>query len=109
MVTRLAGTEVHLETPLTDAEAGCPIRVAVRAGDIMVATEPPHGLSARNLIPGTIASLSRVGTVVRAQVDVGVPVEVHITPTAVESLGLRAGGQVWLVIKTHSCHPVSTV
>ena len=109
MVARLARTDVDLETPVTDAETGCPIRVAVRAGDIMIATQLPHGISARNLLSGTIASLSRVGTLVRAQVDVGVPIEVHITPTAVEALGLHAGRQVWLVIKTHSCHPVSTV
>jgi molybdate transport system ATP-binding protein len=109
MVTRLAGTRVDLETPLADVEPGHPVRVAVRAGDILIATEPPRGVSARNLLPGTIASLSRQGPVVRAQVDVGVPVEVHITPTASEALELQAGRHVWLVIKTHSCHPVSTI
>jgi molybdate transport system ATP-binding protein len=109
MVTRLAGTHVDLETPIADVEAGCSIRVAVRAGDILIATELPHGLSARNLLPGTIASLSREGAFVRARVDVGVPLEVHVTPTAAETLGLQAGRAVWLVIKTHSCHPLSTI
>ena len=42
-------------------------------------------------------------------IDVGVPVEVHVTPTAAGELKLTAGREVWLVIKTHSCHPVSTV
>jgi molybdate transport system ATP-binding protein len=109
MVTRLAGTHVDLETPLTDIEAGRPTRVAVRAGDILIATEAPRGLSARNALPGTIVTLVREGPVVRVQVDVGVGIEVHITPTAVEALELQAGRHVWLVIKTHSCHPVSAI
>ena len=108
-VTRLAGTQVDLETPLVDVAPGDPVLVAVRAGDILIATEPPRGLSARNLLRGTIASLSRDGAVVSAQVDVGALIEVHITPAAVEALALQPGRDVWLVIKTHSCHPLSTV
>ena len=38
-----------------------------------------------------------------------VPVVVHVTPVSTQELGLRAGLAVWLVIKTHSCHPVSAV
>jgi molybdate transport system ATP-binding protein len=108
-VTRLTGTHVDLETPRVDVAPGDPVLVAVRAGDILIATEPPRGLSARNLLQGTIASLSREGAVVRAQIDVGVPIEVHVTPTAVEALALQPGCNVWLVIKTYSCHPVSTI
>ena len=106
MVNRLAGTTVDLETPLTAAEVGAPLRVAIRAGDILIATEPPRGLSARNQLPGTIASLSRQGAFVRAEVDIGVPVDVHITPMATQNLGLQQGSHVWLVVKTHSCRPV---
>lgn len=109
MASRLAGTTVDLETPLVEVEVGQPLRVAIRAGDILIATEPPRGLSARNQLPGTIAALSRQGAFVRVDVDIGVPVEVHVTPMAIENLGLRTGAHVWLVIKTHSCHPVSTV
>lgn len=109
MVSRLSGTTVDLETPLSDVAVGQPLRVAIRAGDILIATEPPRGLSARNQLPGTIASLSRQGAFVRAEVSIGVPVEVHVTPMATEHLGLRRGSQVWLVVKTHSCHLVSTV
>jgi molybdate transport system ATP-binding protein len=118
MVCRLAGVDggargagpvVDLETPLGDAAVGHPVRVAIRAGDIIVATERPHGLSARNVLPGTIASLSRHGAMVRAEVSVGVPLEVHLTPTAMQTLGLRGGAEIWVVIKTHSCRLVSAV
>jgi molybdate transport system ATP-binding protein len=107
MVLRLARTSIDLEAPLLDAAAGQPMRVAIRAGDILVATERPNGLSARNIIPGTISALTRQGATVRADVHVGaVPVEVHLTPTSTEALDLRPGRDVWLVIKTHSCRPV---
>jgi molybdate transport system ATP-binding protein len=106
MVTRLAGTAVDLETPLSEDGIGRSIRVAIRAGDILIATERPQGLSARNQVPGTIASLARQGTFVRVTVDIGVPVDVHVTPGAVQQLGLNQGSTVWLIVKTHSCRPV---
>jgi molybdate transport system ATP-binding protein len=109
MVSRLSGTSIDLETPLSDAEVGRSVRLAIRAGDIIIATERPHGLSARNIVVGTVASLSRRGAVICADVDIGVAVEVHLTPTATTELALREGAEVWLVIKTHSCRLVSAV
>jgi molybdate transport system ATP-binding protein len=109
MIVRLAGTAADLETPLTSFEPGERIRVAVRAGDILVATERPRALSARNIVAGTLAALTRQGATVRLEVGIGVPIEVHVTPGATEALALKPGREVWLVIKTHSCHAVSAV
>jgi molybdate transport system ATP-binding protein len=109
MVVRLAGAAIDLETPLMSFAPGDRIRVAIRAGDILVATEHPRGLSARNVVAGTIGTLSRQGAVVRLEVGIGAPIEVHVTPTASATLDLRTGRAVWLVIKTHSCHPVAAV
>jgi molybdate transport system ATP-binding protein len=109
MLTRVNSTEVEFEAPLTTAAAGDRLRLAIRAGDILVATELPRGLSARNVIAGTIRSVSREGAIVRLQVDTGVPVEVHVTPSAAATLHLAPSRDVWLVVKTHSCHPVSAV
>jgi molybdopterin-binding protein len=33
----------------------------------------------------------------------GADLEVHLTPAAADSLQLRLGGSVWLVVKTYSC------
>jgi molybdate transport system ATP-binding protein len=112
MVCRLIGTSgatVDLETPLANVDVDHAVRIAIRAGDIIIATERPRGLSARNVLAGTIASLSQQGSIVRAEVKIGVPLEVHLTPTAAHALGLRAAEDVWLVIKTHSCRLVSAV
>jgi molybdate transport system ATP-binding protein len=107
MQCRLDQTGTELEVPLALAAPGAPVRIAIRAGDIMVAAEQPRGLSARNVLAGTIESLMRDGITVVAQIRAGVRFEVHLTPGACESLGLAAGQQVWLVIKTHSCRLVS--
>jgi molybdopterin-binding protein len=59
-------------------------------------------LSARNVVPARIISLKREGALVIAEIDAGRRFEVHLTPGACESLGLKPEQQVWLVIKTHS-------
>ena len=108
MTCRLAGG-VQLEVPLGHAVVGDTVRIGVRAGDILVAAARPQGLSARNLLPGTIVSLVRrdVTVVTRVRCRGAGPaleMEVHLTPGAQQSLELKPGREVWLVIKTYSCH-----
>ena len=104
MTCRLQASEVDLEVPLARMEVGARARIAVRAGDILLATQPPTHLSARNVLAGTLASVRQMGVTVVGQVDCGVSVEVHLTPGARDALGLHPGQPVWLVLKTHSCH-----
>jgi molybdate transport system ATP-binding protein len=106
MRVRLGETACEIEVPLGYATVGTRVRVAIRAGDILLATEQPRGLSARNVIEGQITSLEQRGTMVIARVDCGVTFFAHVTPGAVRSLELTAGRKVWLVLKTHSCHVV---
>ena len=95
---------ILLETPLVRGGVGASLRVGIRAGDILLATSPPVGLSARNVIPGRVASLEQHDVVVSARVNCGVEVDVHLTLAARDSLQVVPGREVWLVIKTHSCH-----
>ncbi len=106
MRLRLEESACEIEVPLGYAAAGDRVNVAIRAGDILLATERPHGLSARNLIEGLIISLEPRGTMVMARVECGVVFLAHVTPGAVRTLELTAGRKVWLVLKTHSCHLV---
>ena len=106
MRCRLTGTEVDLEVPIARGDAGDAVRIAVRAGDILLAIERPRGLSARNVLPGTLASVQREGATVVAMVEAGSRFEVHLTPAALTSLQLTVGQAVWLIIKTHSCRIV---
>jgi molybdate transport system ATP-binding protein len=106
MRVRLGKTACELEVPLGYAAAGDRVRVAIRAGDILLAIEHPRGLSARNVIEGRISSLESRGTMVVVRVDCGVILAAHVTPGAVRALELTPGRKVWLVLKTHSCHLV---
>lgn len=106
MRVRLAGSETELEIPLGYAAPGDRIHVVIRAGDILLATRKPEGLSARNVLAGTIDSLEVNGATVACRVNAGAIFLVHVTPGALRSLELAAGQRVWLVIKTHSCHSV---
>ena len=102
------GKKLDIETPLVRGESGATLRVGIRAGDILLATEAPRGLSARNVLPGTIRRLGEMAGIVSVFVDCGVTFEVHLTIAAREALALAAGKNVWVVIKTHSCHLLRT-
>ena len=106
MRVRLNESACEIEVPLGFAVAGDRVHVAIRAGDILLATSQPQGLSARNVIEGRIVSLETRGTLVRARVNCGVEFIVHLTPGAARALELAVGIRVWLVLKTHSCHLV---
>jgi len=109
MTCRLLPGNVQLETPLVRLETGAPLRVGIRAGDILLATTRPEGLSARNLLSGRIISLARRDVIVAARVDVGVEMEVHLTLAARDALQLVPELEVWLIVKTHSCHLMAAV
>jgi molybdate transport system ATP-binding protein len=104
MACQLAGSTVELETPLVRADVGSLLRIGIRAGDILLASLQPRGLSARNVIPGRIVSLAQRDVIVVAKLNCGVEMEVHLTLAARDSLQLQPGREVWLVVKTHSCH-----
>jgi molybdate transport system ATP-binding protein len=106
MHVRLGLSACEIEVPLGCAAPGDLVKVAIRAGDILLATEKPQGLSARNVLEGQIESLERRGTMVIARVDCGAKFVAQLTPGAVRTLGLSAGQKAWLVLKTHSCHLV---
>jgi len=105
MTCRIAGSTVELETPLVRAaEAGSAVRVGIRAGDILLATVRPQGLSARNIFSARIVSLEQRDVTVAVKVDCGVVMEAHLTLAARDALDLRVGGEVWVIVKTYSCH-----
>lgn len=106
MTCRLSGDSgaTSIETPLVRGGVGTAFRIGIRAGDILLATALPRALSARNIIPGRIVSLDQRDVMISARVQCAVEMEVHLTLAARDSLQLEVGREVWLVIKTHSCH-----
>jgi len=106
MRIRLGESACEIEVPLAHASVGDLVQIAIRAGDVLLASERPRGLSARNVLEGRILSLEPRGTMCVARVDCGVTFVAHVTPGAVRALELAVAKQVWLVLKTHSCHLV---
>ena len=107
MHVELAGAKCGLEVPLGSVRPGQEVQVAIRAGDILLATEAPRALSARNLLPGIVESLETMGALVVVEVRAGVRFTVHVTSGAARSLQLAPGREVWVVLKTYSCHIVT--
>jgi len=106
MRARLAESQTELELPLGYATTGTRVQVAIRAGDILLATQRPVGLSARNILEGTIQSVEVRGATAVCRVSAGAVFLVHVTPGALRALEIESGKRVWLVIKTHSCQLV---
>jgi len=99
---------LSLETPLVRAAIGTSLRIGIRAGDVLLATREPSEISARNIFPGRVVSVERKDVIIVARVqsiaDPQVQIAVQLTLAARDSLRLTEGREVWLVIKTHSCH-----
>jgi molybdate transport system ATP-binding protein len=103
----LDGNRCELEIPLGEAKPGDPVQVAIHAGDILLAGEVPRALSARNVLHGVVESVEIRGAIVAVRVNAGARFLAHVTPAAVRSLELRSGLEVWLVVKTYSCHAIT--
>lgn len=103
MTCRVGGSTLDFEVPLTRVDPSRPLRIGILAGDIMVASSAPEGLSARNVFPGIITALHQCDVMVIARINCGADLEVHLTPAARDALHLAVGRSIWLVIKTYSC------
>ncbi len=87
-----------------DLDPGSGLFLTLDAEDLLLATIPPRGLSARNAVAGAVDELIAVGTSVYVRVG---PWLAHLTPAAVAELRLLRGTPVWLVAKTHSWRVVA--
>jgi molybdate transport system ATP-binding protein len=108
MTCRIAGTALLLESPLANRAEGETACLAVRAGDILIATCRPSGISARNVLSGHIrviedrAGMAELRVLCAAGDGPDTDFCVHITRGALQNLALQPGKAVWLIIKTHS-------
>ena len=100
------GAPVELVTLRSEAQPGEALLAGIPAHDIMLATQRPEGLSARNVLPARITQLRSVGHVGLATAELSPdlpPLTVEVTEKSFVELGLRIGSEVFLVIKATSC------
>ncbi len=97
---------VELVTVPSEARPGEALLAGIPAHDIMLATQRPEGLSARNVLPARITQLRSVGHVglATAELSPALPsLTIEVTEKSFVELGLRVGSEVFLVIKATSC------
>jgi len=98
-----------LNVSVRSVEVGERVRVQLLARDVILATEAPRGLSVRNELRGRVLEIAADDDAVLVKVDVGTQtsegattVLARVTQNAVDSLGLRVGLAVWVLVKAVS-------
>jgi molybdate transport system ATP-binding protein len=101
-LTVLRAAAGELRVPHLELSIGATLRVRIRARDVMIALEPPTGLSALNVLPGIVAEIAGGdGPIVQMRLDcAGEALVARLTRRSVETLGLVPGKRVHAVIKS---------
>ena len=101
-LTTLRAAAGELRVPYLDLPVGAALRVRIRARDVMIALQPPAGLSALNVLPGTVVEIGRTdGPIVEMRLNcAGEALIARLTRRSVETLGLAPGCPVYAVIKS---------
>ncbi|MEO8062779.1 MAG: molybdenum ABC transporter ATP-binding protein [Pseudomonadota bacterium] len=97
--------DATLSVEFDGAAVGQRIQIQVLARDVIVATEPPRGLSVRNVVAARIVSVTPdVGSAVLVELDIGrtATLLARITLRASQELSLGPDKQVWALIKSVS-------
>jgi molybdate transport system ATP-binding protein len=97
------GVPCRVEVPLGRQSRGEKVSVAVRSGDILLATKEPGHISARNVLAGRVRAIEERGTHTLVRVESGVEWAASVTRQSLHELGLAEGKPVWLAFKTYSC------
>ena len=89
-----------------DLPRGTPVRLRIRARDVVLASARPSGLSIRNALPGRVVEIAEdPGPIVDLRLDVGLPGQpvilwARITKKALGELGLAVGSPIYALVKT---------
>ncbi len=94
---------LELFIPYTVSPGKTFFQIGIRGDDIMVATTRPDGISAANVLKGTIRAIETVQGQSILRIDAGVTFYVRLTYAAVERLTLRDNLDIFLIIKARSC------
>ncbi|PWR19031.1 molybdenum ABC transporter ATP-binding protein [Zavarzinia compransoris] len=99
----LEGPIGHLTVPRLDAAVGSRRRLWLHARDVLIATEVPKGLSARNILPARVAALAEGPGGIDVQLACGRgQLIARLTRGAVADLGLYPGLAVQAIVKSRA-------
>ncbi|WP_323778949.1 molybdenum ABC transporter ATP-binding protein [Leisingera sp.] len=106
-LTELNAGGVPLFLPQIAKSLGSPVRVRILAHDVILSRHRPEGLSALNILPGTVEHV-RIGSGPGAMVSLQTPagrVLARVTRRSAQALELEAGAECFTVVKTVSIAP----
>lgn len=106
-LSRLATPAGTILVPRVEMPLGAVLRLRLPAQDVMIATEPPRGISALNVLPAVVRDVRMgrgPGALVRLQAGEAVLVA-RVTSRSVQALGLVPGRAVHAVLKAVSVAP----
>ena len=95
----------ELTVPGLNRPVGAAVRSLVQARDVMLSLARPEGISALNVLPGTVAEVGAgegAWVEVRLRCGAGAHLVARVTRRSVEELGLVPGRPVFAVIKSVS-------
>lgn len=103
-LTRLDTASGPLFLPTVEGQPGTKVRVRIMAHEVILAKARPEGLSAQNILAGTIAAITPgTGPAVIVHIRVGDDeILARITRRAVEQLNLQPGDAVHAIVKSMS-------
>ena len=101
-ITLAALGETVLALPQIDAPVGQPVSVSIKASDVILASEPPRRISARNILEARVERVNATGRSILVHAVLEQPWVAEITPDALTNLNLQEGEKVYLVIKSSS-------
>jgi molybdate transport system ATP-binding protein len=101
-LSHLQSAAGEIRVPLIDSPVGSHVRLRVRARDVILAVAPPQGISALNILPGTVSAVgAEEGPLAIVGLDCGGAMLVaRVTKKSVQDLGLAPGRRVYAIVKS---------
>ena len=82
----------------SDTQTNGPVLVTINPNAIALHESEPHG-SPRNSWATSISSIEGTGDIIRVTLEAPLPLNVDVTPAAVEAMDLAPGQRVWASVK----------
>jgi len=101
-LTRLRAAAGPVWLPRVEGGPGTAVSLRIMAHDVLIAREKPTGISALNMLPGTVSAVDRgdgPGVIVRLDLR-GSEVLAQLTARSVRVLGLAPGTSCFAVVKS---------
>lgn len=104
-LTTLAADGGRLQVPALGLATGCRVTVRIRAGNVLLALDPPRATSALNALPARVRELRGEGEavlLVGLVTDGGATLWARVTRQAASALGLEPGRRLHALIEASS-------